>query len=99
MVQTYQGYFVEDGSFISDSTLIKLPTRRRAIVNILEEEVGEIDATSRSITSIQDKLERIRSILAAAKAEEDSTLSDDDWNEMLSLRSQSNAGLSRAVEV
>ena len=99
MVQTYQGYFIEDGRFISDSALVKLPTRRRAIVNILEEEVGEIDAPSRSTTSIQDKLERIRSILTAAKAEEDSTLSDDDWNEMLSLRAQSNTGLSRAVEV
>jgi len=99
MVQTYQGYFIEDGRFISDSALVKLPTRRRAIVNILEEEVGEIDAHSRSITNPQDKLDRIRSILAAAKAEEDNTLSDDDWDEMLSLRSQSNAGLSRAVEV
>ena len=75
MVQTYQGYFVEDGRFISDSALVKLPTRRRAIVNILEEEVVEVDAPSRSITSIQDKLERIRSILTTAKAEEDNTLS------------------------
>jgi len=99
MVQTFQGYFVEDGRFFSDSTLVKLPTGRRAIVNILEEEVGETDAPSRSIACIQDKLERIKSILTAAEAEEDSTLGDDDWNEMQSLRSQSNAGLSRVVEV
>jgi len=99
MVQTYQGYFVEDGRFISDNALAILPTRRRAIVNILEEKVGEIDAHSRLITNPQDKLKRIRSILAAAKAEEDNTLNDDDWDEMLSLRSQSNAGFSRAVEV
>ena len=99
MVHTYQGYFVEDGRFISDSALVKLPTRRRAIVNILEEEVVETDAHSRSTTDPQDKLERIRCILAAAKTEEDKTLSNEDWDEMLSLRSQSNAGFSRAVEV
>ena len=42
MVQTYQGYFQEDGRFIPDGVMVKMPTRRRAIVNIFnEEEVSE----------------------------------------------------------
>ena len=39
MIKTYQGYFKEGGLFVADGSLIQIPARRRAIVNILEDEV------------------------------------------------------------
>ena len=34
MIHTYQGYFTEDSRFVPDGINVKLPTGRRAIVNI-----------------------------------------------------------------
>ena len=39
MVQSYKGYFVEDGRFVHDGVFVKLPTKRRAIVNVFDDEV------------------------------------------------------------
>jgi len=98
MVQTYQCYFIEDGSFIHDGINVKLPTRRRTIVNVLDEEVEENTETSQADNSIKDRVERIEMILAAsAEAEDDMT--DEEWDEMLLLRPKTNAGLSRNVEI
>ena len=41
MIQTYQGYILEDGRFIPDDLSVKFPTRRRAIVNIIDDEVDQ----------------------------------------------------------
>ena len=41
MVQTYQGYFTEDGRFVHDGINIKLPTRRRTIVNVFLDETAD----------------------------------------------------------
>jgi uncharacterized protein with von Willebrand factor type A (vWA) domain len=41
MVQAYQGYFQSDGRFISDNVSIKIPTMRRVIVNVLDDEIIE----------------------------------------------------------
>ena len=87
VVQTYQGYFEEDGRFISDGLLEKLPTRRRAIVNILDDETIEIK------TSKEDTLRQI--FAEAEKAE--SNLSDDDWAEFENLRSQT--GFDRVIDL
>lgn len=100
MVQTYQGYFTEDGRFIPNGTPVKLPTRRRAIVNILDEDIEDManaDA-SKSDSDAQDRVERIEMILAAALEAKDE-LTDEDWDEMLNLRAKTNAGLSRTVEI
>jgi hypothetical protein len=56
MIQTYQGYFKEDGRFIPDSLLVNLPARRRAIVNILEEEVVEKKTKSQKQLEALDRL-------------------------------------------
>ena len=95
MVQTFQGYFLEDGRFVPDGRLVKLPAMRRAIVNILEDVVGG----ERSNDQHQVKLDRIKMIIADAAKIEYDILTDDDWDEMRNLRSKSNIGLSRAVEL
>ena len=95
MVKTYKGYFTEDGRFVADGAMVKLPVRRRAVVNIFDDEVTQDD----NKTYLQDRVERIAQILAAALAAEDDVMTDDDWDDMLNLRSQTNTGLSRAVTI
>ena len=98
MVQTYQGYFTEDGRFVPDGVFVKLPTRRRAIVNVFVEETADGILTEAD-RELQDRIQKISLIIKAASDAENDTLSDDDWGEMLTLRSQTNAGLSRVVEL
>ena len=93
MVQTYQGYFTEDGRFVPDGTHVKLPTRRRTIVNVFIN-----DVTSQNDTALRDRIERIDKLLMAASDAEDE-MTNDDWDEMLTLRSKTNAGLSRAIDI
>ena len=42
-VQAFQGYFLADGRFVTDSPRVSLPTMRRAIVNILTEDIIELE--------------------------------------------------------
>ena len=98
MIQTYEGYFLEDGSFVPNGIRVKLPTRRRAIVNVFVEEVAD-DVDMQTTTSLQDRIDRISLILKAASDTENDSMTDDDWDEMLNLRSQTNAGLTRSVEL
>jgi len=97
MVQTYQGYFTEDGRFVPDGTQVKMPTRRRTIVNIFLDESAD-NVTQQSDTALQDRIERIGQLLSAASSAENE-MTDDDWDEMLTLRSKTNAGLSRTVDI
>ena len=39
MIQAYQGHFKEDGLFIADNMIVKIPTNRRVIINVLDETV------------------------------------------------------------
>ena len=54
MIQTYQGYFTEDGRFVHDGISIKLPTRRRAIVNVFLDETAD-DVTPQPDTALLKK--------------------------------------------
>ena len=96
MVQTYQGYFQEDGQFISGNTLIKLPTLRRTIVNILDDE-PVVDQDANNVIH-QQRVDRILNIINQAR-EVESELTDDDWDELTNIRDLTNAGLSRTVEL
>ena len=98
MVQTYQGYFQDDGRFIPDGVSVKVPTRRRAIVNVLDEKVEDDTDVSKKERDNQDRVDRIDLILAAALEAKDE-MTEVEWDEMLSLRARTNAGLSRAVEI
>ena len=97
MVQTYQGYFTEDGRFVPNGIQVKLPIRKRTIVNVFLNETAD-EVTPEPDKALQAKIERIEQLLlAAADAEEEMT--KDDWDEMLTLRSKTNAGLSRDVNI
>jgi len=98
MVQTFQGYLQEDGRFIPDGVSVKVPPRRRAIVNILDEIVEDDTDASQKERDFQDRVDRIDSILAAASDAEDE-MTDEEWDEMLNLRARTNAGLSRTVKI
>ena len=98
MIQTYEGYFLEDGSFVPNGIRVKLPAGRRAIVNVFVEEVAD-DVTPQTATALQDRVDRINLILKVASDTENDLMTDDDWDEMLTLRAQTNAGLSRSVEL
>ena len=94
MIQTYQGYFGEDGRFVSDNIVMKIPVGRRTIVNVFDDEVIEFVPKSAN----QNKLDENKKILAkAAQAEND--LTDADWNEFANLRAQSNVGLARKIDL
>ena len=98
MVQTFQGYFKDDGRFIPDGVSVKVPTGRWAIVNVLDEKVEDDTDVSKKERDIQDRVARIDLILAAALAAEDE-MTEEEWDEMQNLRARTNAGLSRAVEI
>ena len=97
MVQTYQGYFQEDGQFISGNTLIKLPMLRRTIVNILSDEPEE-DSDLIKFT-LQQRIAVINSIINQARAVENEGMNDEDWDELNNIRNTTNEGLSRMVEL
>ncbi len=90
MIQTYQGYFAEDGRFIPDSLLAKIPIGRRAIVNVLDDEIVQ--------PRHQEKKAIIKAIIVRAAEVEDG-LTDAEWGEMENIRSATNKGLSRVVEL
>ena len=98
MIQTYQGYFEEDGRFVHDGLFIKLPTRRRAIVNVFDDEITNEKAEQTDITLLK-RYERIKLILATAVVAENDILTDTDWEEMANLRSQTNIGLLRTIDI
>jgi DNA-directed RNA polymerase beta subunit len=94
MIQTYQGYFRNDGYFVADSPSVKLPTMRRVIVNILDDEHVE-PAKNTS----QQRAARLHKVLQDALAIENDELTGDDWDELANIRVKTNAGMSRAVNL
>ena len=98
MLLAYQGYFEEDGRFIPDGPPVKMPAKRRAIVNILDDEIPSFEDRSKTDTYHQQKAIAIKDIFADA-LDSESALTDDEWGEMTTLRSQTNVGLSRTVNI
>jgi hypothetical protein len=97
MIQTFQGYFQEDGQFISGNTLVKLPALRRAIVNVLDDVPDE--GNNLVDTFQQQRVARILNIIAQAQAVENEDMSNEDWNGLTNIRNTTNESLSRMVEL
>ncbi|MDR1688396.1 MAG: hypothetical protein LBS21_07270 [Clostridiales bacterium] len=76
MVQTYQGYFREDGRFVSDSLQIKIPAKRRTVISVFEDEIAE--AKTRS----QRQSEALDTFLKEIKAVTNETITDDDYADL-----------------
>ena len=74
MVQTYQGYFTEDGRFVHDGKNIKLPTRRRTIVNVFLDETADDVTPQPDIALLKNNriewLKEFRKLASVASDEE-----------------------------
>jgi len=81
MIQTYQGYFQADGRFVADNSLVEVPAMRRAIVNILDDEIVDVNTANR-----QKRITFEKMFADAEKAE--SALTEEEWVEFENLRSQ-----------
>jgi len=93
MLQAYQGHFQVDGRFIADNPSVKLPTKRKVIVTILEDEYITPDNSKH-----QHRVNRFRKIMQEASAAE-GNLTDADWDELENIRETTNAGMSRTVDL
>jgi len=96
VAKTYQGYILEDGRFLVDGLPIKLASRRRAVVEVFDEAEVEVldEAHSRQVVAVKKFLRDI-----AELKEEDNVMTDADWDELDSLRAETNAGFSRMVKL
>ena len=72
MIQTYQGYFQEDGRFISDCIIVQMPVRRMTIINVLDEEIN--DGT---IATSKKQKEALIRLYTGLKTIEDEPLDDE----------------------
>ena len=96
MIQTFQGYFLEDGHFVSDNTKVKLPTLKRTIINVLNDEIttfyNEIhDKQASAVIKFLEDIDALK--------DEDNIMTDNDWDELANTRNKTNGGLSRYVEL
>jgi len=96
MMQAYQGYFLEDGHFMVDNMPIRLPIKRRIIINVLEDEMEDV-VTNLGIERRKNIEAVMKAINNAAEAEDE--LSEDDWNELTNIRAKTNAGMARQVDI
>ena len=69
-MQTYEGYF-ENGQFHTVGYIIRIPEHRRAIVNILDDEVIETEALAKK------QNEALKQFSAAMKEIDDEPLDDE----------------------
>lgn len=98
VAQTYQGYFLEDGSFLVDGLPVRLPSKRRTVVEVFEDvEISETRAISQVETENHEKVTFVKKIIEEARAAEHDTLTESDWLEMANLRTKTR--LSRRVEL
>lgn len=98
MIQTYQGFFLEDGRFFTGGQPVRLPTKRRVIINILDDETADIPVNTDVHHQQAAAVIKFLSDIAAIR-DEDSVMTDVDWDELASIRSRTNDGLSRIVDL
>jgi len=74
MIQAYQGHFQENGQFISDTDniVVKIPTNRRVIINILDEPVEtevKVKQSKEEITKRQEMVKLLKGCLAGCEVD------------------------------
>ena len=60
-MQAYEGYF-ENGQFYTEGQIIRIPERRRAIINILDDEVIEIERSQKQLAAFKRFVKANKSI-------------------------------------
>jgi hypothetical protein len=58
MLQAYQGYFREDVWFHADNRDVKIPTNKRVIINILDDDM--VDANAEYLAKLDNSIEEAR---------------------------------------
>jgi len=61
MIQAYQGHFKEDGRFIADNKIVKLPANKRVIINVLDE-IIDTEIIQSDEEEIAKRREMVRSL-------------------------------------
>lgn len=61
MIQAYQGHFKDDGRFIADNKIVKIPTNRRVIINVLDE-IIDTEVTKSNEEEITKRQEMVKSL-------------------------------------
>ena len=69
-MQAYEGYF-EDGKFHTAGRIIRIPERRRAIINILDDEITKTEILA------QKQNEALKQFSAAMKEIDDEPIDDE----------------------
>ena len=91
MAQIYQGQLLNK-RFFPDDVQAKMPPRCRATLHV------EDEVLARTKSDNQRRLASIKKIMEDARAAE-STMTAADWDEMANLRSETNVGFARALEL
>ena len=61
VIQAYQGYFREEVRFVADNSVVRIPAKKRVIVNVLDDEIVD-DAKTVDKAEIEKRLEMVKSI-------------------------------------
>ena len=61
VIQAYQGYFREEVRFVADNSVVRIPAKKRVIVNVLDDEIVD-DARAVDKAEIEKRLEMVKSI-------------------------------------
>ena len=69
MIQAYQGYFLEDGRFVTNNAVVKIPPNRLVIINVLEEIIAT--KTTPREDAIAKRLKMVESITGIISPEVD----------------------------
>ena len=95
--QAYKGHF-QNGRFVSPEAA-SIPDNSVVYVMVVDDDPRSFSVKAQEqIPKTADKLSAIKEIFADALAAE-SELTDSDWEEMANLRSQTNAGFARKIEL
>ena len=69
MIQAYQGHFKEDGRFVANNTVVKIPPNRLVIINVLDEII--VTETMQGEDIIAKRLQMVESITGIISPELD----------------------------
>ena len=69
MLQAYQGHFKEDGRFIANNAVVKIPPNRLVIINVLDETIAT--ETMQEEDEIDMRLKMVESITGIISPEVD----------------------------
>jgi len=94
----YQGHLMEDGRFVPDESIDRIPTPCRVFVSIPVEELTDIGTPIENFAH-RKQVTAVKRFLAAVAdlTDEDDVMVDSDCDELANLRNETNAGFNRRI--